>query len=118
MTSVGLSDALTLLTVLRQLVELMDVEKLTLRGASPHGKALDVVAVPYGLQHLAYQSPTSVIHLVSPNQQYVHVGRTSLTFANLLHITRSSFQQHAYHRQRVHITKGCVPLLITLGFRK
>ncbi len=54
--------------MLRQLVELMDLEKLTLRSALPQAKALDVVAVPHSVQRLAYQSSMSVIHLVSRDQ--------------------------------------------------
>ena len=91
MTSVGLTYALTLFNMLRQLVELLDLEKLTLRSALPHAKALDVVAVPHSLQRLAYQSPTSFVHLVSPAQRYLSGGPIPVCSCRLDASTTATF---------------------------
>ena len=60
---------MTLARLLLQLVRpmaLTNLEELILSSGTPKPKALDVMAMPRVLQRLAYHSPASFIHLVSP----------------------------------------------------
>lgn len=57
---------LALLLQMVRLMTLTKLEELTLSSVTVKPKAMDITAMPRALQRLAYHSPASFIHLVSP----------------------------------------------------